>query len=311
GRENLEAISFLQQLNHEMYSIFPDVTMIAEESTAWPGVTKPTYDGGLGFLYKWNMGWMHDTLEFFREDPVHRGHHYREFTFPLMYAYSEHYVLSFSHDEAVHGKGSMFGKMPGGPTNSDWQKASNLRLMYGHMFGHPGKKLLFMGSEFGQGREWSHDRGIDWWLLDKAGHRGLKEWVRELNALYARHACLHCEADGGFEWIDFSDTIATTASYQRIIPEYAADRLPEGVDPSDRLMFVFNFTPVGRISYPVGAPAAGCWEIVLNSDETRFGGSGTGSSDTLETRPEPLHGREQRLELDLPPLGLLILREAG
>lgn len=310
GRENLEAVSLVKRINEEAYASCPDVMMIAEESTSWPGVTKPTYDGGLGFLYKWNMGWMHDTLEFFKQDPVHRGHHYREFTFPLMYAYSENFVLSLSHDETVHGKGSMFGKMPGGPTNSDWQKAANLRLMFGHMFGHPGKKLIFMGSEFGQGREWSHDRGVDWWLVDKPEHGGLQTWIRELNALYARHVCLHCEADGGFEWIDFSDTTASTASYQRIIPGHAVDRLPNGADPSDRLLFVFNFTPIPRSGYPVGAPAAGRWNVVMSSDEERFGGSGSGSSGALETEPSPHHGRADRLVLDLPPLGVLILEEA-
>ncbi len=293
GRENLDAMEMLKTINETVFSRFPSAMVIAEESTAWPGVSHPTYRGGLGFLYKWNMGWMHDTMQFFHEDPVHRKHHYHDFTFPLVYAWAENYMLSLSHDEVVHGKGSMFGKMPG----DDWQKASNLRMMFGHMFGHPGKKLLFMGSEFGQGREWSHDRGLDWWLLDKDIHRGTQAWVKALNQVYRNSAALRNDTAGCFEWVDMSDLENAVASYIRL-----------GQD--ENLLFVFNFTPVPRSGYLQGAPTIGKWRVLLSSDEVRFGGSGAGSSGDVLAKKGRLHNREAILSLDLPPLGVLILRKA-
>lgn len=291
GRENLEAVAFLKLINETVFSSFPTAMMIAEESTAWPGVSHPTYSGGLGFLYKWNMGWMHDTFQFFKEDPVNRKYHYHGFTFPLVYAWSENYLLSLSHDEVVHGKGSLFGKMPG----DDWQKAANIRLLFAHLMGHPGKKLLFMGMEFGQGREWSHDRGLDWWLLDKDIHRGIREWMKSLNHLYRSSMALQNDVPAGFEWVDYGDTANTTASYMRkAIGEI--------------LVLVFNFTPVPRTSYKIGLPSAGQWEIILNSDELRFGGSGVGSTGRVTEQKAPIHGQPSSADLDLPPLGVLVLR---
>ncbi|MFT5143426.1 MAG: 1,4-alpha-glucan branching enzyme, partial [Thalassolituus oleivorans] len=263
GRENLEAIDLLKTTNEEAFSRFPSVMMIAEESTAWPGVSAPTYDGGLGFLYKWNMGWMHDTLEFMRQDPINRKYHFNSLTFPLVYAYSEHYALTLSHDEVVHGKGSLWNKMPG----DAWQKAANLRLLYGHMWGHPGKKVLFMGGEFGQEREWSHDRELDWYLGDDPLHRGVSDWVRALNKLYAEEPALWNEEAGGFEWIDLSDWENCVISYRR---------KASGAGAAPELAFVLNFTPVPRTEYGVHLPA-GEWEMVLNSDDQAFGGSGVSS----------------------------------
>ncbi len=294
GRENLEAVEFLKLINETVFSSFPNAMMIAEESTAWPGVSHPTYSGGLGFLYKWNLGWMHDTFQFFKEDPVHRKFHYHDFTFPLVYAWAENYLLSLSHDEVVHGKGSLLGKMPG----DDWQKAANIRLLFAHLFGHPGKKLIFMGMEFGQGREWSHDRGLDWWLLEKDIHKGTQEWMKALNMLYRISDALQNETHNGFEWIDYKDTANTTASYIR----KASDEV---------LMFVFNFTPVPRPMYEVGAPQEGNWSVILNSDEARFGGSGTGSTGSCEARKKAFHGQPASFQLDLPPLGVLVLRSTS
>ena len=297
GRENLEAVDFLKRVNETVFSAHPTANMIAEESTAWPGVSHPTYSGGLGFLYKWNMGWMHDTFQFFKEDPVNRKYHYHGFTFPLVYAWSENYILSLSHDEVVHGKGSLFGKMPG----DDWQKAANLRLLFAHMFGHPGKKLLFMGMEFGQGREWSHERGLDWWLLDKPEHQGIQAWVRTLNALYASSDALTNEHPDGFEWIDYQDTQSTTASYVR-------------KSESELLVFVFNFTPIPRDRYPVNLPSEGKWEVALNSDDFAYGGSGVGGLQDSDEKgsTEALKRTQERKStqrfLNLPPLGVLVLR---
>ena len=296
GKENLEAIELLKTINETVFNRFPSAMVIAEESTAWPGVSHPTYKGGLGFLYKWNMGWMHDTLHFFQEDPIHRKYHTHGFTFPLVYAWAENYMLSLSHDEVVHGKGSLFGKMPG----DDWQKAANLKLLFGHLFGHPGKKLLFMGGEFGQGREWDHDRGLDWWLLDKEHHLGIQKWVQALNTLYTSHPVLRDDQEGCFEWVDMSDLQNSVASYVR-----------KSGDGS--LMFVFNFTPVPRPGYLQGAPKSGRWNVVFSSDDTRFGGSGSGTgvnagkNETLFAHNEPYHGQPASFLLDLPPLGLLIL----
>jgi 1,4-alpha-glucan branching enzyme len=291
GRENLEAVAFLKLINETVFSSFPNAMMIAEESTAWPGVSHPTYSGGLGFLYKWNLGWMHDTFQFFQEDPVNRKFHYHGFTFPLVYAWAENYLLSLSHDEVVHGKGSLFGKMPG----DDWQKAANIRLLFAHLFGHPGKKLIFMGMEFGQGREWSHDRGLDWWLLDKDIHKGTQLWMKALNMLYRESSALQNETQNGFEWIDYKDTANTTASYLR-------------KSEDEILLFVFNFTPVPRPAYQVGAPQNGTWTVILNSDEPRFGGSGTGAMGAITSSKKPFHGQPASCLVDLPPLGVLVLR---
>jgi len=293
GRENLEAMSLLKEINETVFTRFPNAIMVAEESTAWPGVSHPTYTGGLGFLYKWNMGWMHDSLEFFKEDPINRRYHFHNFTFPLVYAWAENYMLSLSHDEVVHGKGSMFGKMPG----DDWQKAANLRLLYGHMFGHPGKKLLFMGCEFGQRGEWNHDAGLEWGLLDEPLHQGIAEWVRTLNNLYKEFDVLQYDEGGGFYWIDFSDLDNTVASYVRH-------------RDGKELIFIFNFTPVPRLNYRQGVPHKGTWTVRLSSDDLRFGGSGAGSMGPLEARQDMTHGQPASLQLDLPPLGLLILEKA-
>jgi len=293
GRENLEAMELLKSINETVYSRHPSALMIAEESTAWPGVSAPTYKGGLGFLYKWNMGWMHDTLKFFGEDPLHRRHHFHDFTFPLVYAWTENYVLALSHDEVVHGKGSLFGKMPG----DDWQKAANVRLLLGHMFGHPGKKLLFMGAEIGQGREWNHDEELDWWLLDNPVHEGLRCFVSEMNRFYRSSGALKNDSGDSFLWIDMSDLENSVASYVRQVY-------------GEQLLFVFNFTPVPRDGYRQGVPQDVEWNILYSSDEIRFGGSGAGSSGEIEARKGSVHGQAAFLELDLPPLGLLIL-EAG
>ena len=295
GRENLEAIDLLKLVNEEVYTHHPSALMIAEESTAWPGVSRPTYSGGLGFLYKWNMGWMHDTLTFMEKDPVHRKYHHHELTFPLHYAFSEHYVLPLSHDEVVHGKGSLWGKMPG----DDWQKAANLRLLYGHMVGHPGKKLLFMGQEWGQRAEWSHDHALDWGLLDEPLHAGLLRWVEDAFRLYRAHPALHDDSHEGFQWVDLGDRENSVVSYLRRGSGRA-------------LLFVLNATPVPRENYRVGVPEEGTWREVLNSDAADYGGGGVGNHGGVETTPVRYHGRPSSVVLTLPPLGLLVLeREAA
>ena len=290
GRENLEAIDLLKKVNEVVYSEVPDALMIAEESTAWPGVSQPTYNGGLGFLYKWNMGWMHDTLEYIQKDPVHRTYHHDNLTFPLVYAYSEHYALPLSHDEVVHGKGSLWGKMPG----DSWQKAANLRLLYGHQVGHPGKKLLFMGCEFGQEAEWTHDHSIDWHLLDEPLHAGIMEWVKDIYHLYREHPALWNDDPGGFEWVDFGDRANSTISYIR----RSGDRA---------LIFVLNFTPVPRTNYRIGVPEEGLWKERLNSDAKEYGGSGMGNYGGVESNPVPFHGRNHSVVLTLPPLSVVVL----
>lgn len=297
GRENIEAIDLLKTTNEEAFSRFGDVMMIAEESTAWPGVSAPTYNNGLGFLYKWNMGWMHDTLEFMRQDPINRKFHFNSLTFPLVYAYSENYALTLSHDEVVHGKGSLWNKMPG----DAWQKAANLRLMYGHMWGHPGKKVLFMGGEIGQEREWAHDRELDWNLLDDPLHAGVRDWVKALNKLYAAEPVLANEKEGGFEWIDLSDWQNCVVSYRR-----------KGGEGNAELAFVLNFTPMPRDAYGVHLPA-GEWELLLSSDDAAFGGSGYGLAAGAKVKSE-LHDSAgvdtaPFALLDLPPLGVQIFRQ--
>lgn len=291
GRENLEAIDLLKRVNEEAYTRFPEVMMVAEESTAWPGVSAPTFNQGLGFLYKWNMGWMHDTLEYFSKDTIYRKFHHNDLTFPLVYAYSEHYTLPLSHDEVVHGKGSLWGKMPG----DAWQKAANLRLLYGHMFGHPGKKLLFMGSEFGQDTEWNHDGEIDWHLLTQPLHRGIMQWLRDLNHLYRSSPALSNEHPSGFRWIDHHDYEQSVVSYLRM-------------KDNETFLFVMNATPVPRYDYRIGVPQSGVWREVLNSDATVYGGSGVGNSGFVASEPIEKHGELESVALTLPPLGILVLK---
>jgi 1,4-alpha-glucan branching enzyme len=299
GRENLDAVDFLRELNGSVHARFPDALTIAEESTAWPRVTGPIEEGGLGFDLKWNMGWMHDTLSYISRDPVHRRFHEGELTFSIIYAFTERFLLPLSHDEVVHGKRSLLDKMPG----DGWQKFANLRLMLGYMYGHPGKKLLFMGGEIGQGVEWSHERSIDWHLLDEPGeggawHRGLQTLVRELNALYRRSGALHkIDFDPvGFEWIDFFDAESSVISLRR---------RAHANDPG--LIFVCNFTPVARRGYRIGLPAPGKYREVLNTDSGRYGGSGVGNAALLEASAIPWHGQPLSTEATLPPLGLFVL----
>jgi 1,4-alpha-glucan branching enzyme len=290
GRENLEAIDFLKQVNESVYREVPDAIMAAEESTAWPGVSQPTYNGGLGFLYKWNMGWMHDTLQYMGKDPVHRRFHHDDLTFPLVYAFSEHFVLPLSHDEVVHGKGSLWQRMPG----DDWQKAANMRLLYAHMVGHPGKKLIFMGSEFGQRGEWDHDGQLDWQDMENPVQAGIMRWVEDIFKLYRERPCLWNDAPKGFEWIDFGDQQNSVVSYLR-------------KSDDDELIFVANFTPVPRENYRVGVTAEGVWRERLNSDSDTYGGSGVGNLGGVESSPVPYQGRPASVVLTVPPLSMLIL----
>ncbi len=295
GKENIDAIHFLRSLNERVYAEFPDVVMIAEESTAWPQVSRPTYVGGLGFGLKWNMGWMHDVLDYMSQDPVFRCYHHNQITFSLIYAFSENFVLPFSHDEVVYGKGSMLRKMPG----DEWRKFANLRLLYGFMFGHPGKKLLFMGDEFGQWSEWNHDASLEWHLLQNPFHAGLQRWVRDLNTLYRGTAALY-ELDfdpAGFEWVDCKDFHRSVISFLR-----------RGRNPDDHLLFVCNFTPVVRQNYRVGVPREGSWKEALNSDAPLYGGSGQGNFGGLSAVPLPIHGRPFSLNMTLPPLGIVVFR---
>jgi 1,4-alpha-glucan branching enzyme len=297
GRENLEAIAFLRLLNESAYRDHPDVQVIAEESTAWPMVSRPTYLGGLGFGMKWNMGWMHDTLQYMRADPIHRRHHHGELTFSLVYAFNENFMLPLSHDEVVSGKGSLLDKMPG----DDWQRCANLRLLLGHMWTHPGKKLLFMGGEFGQRAEWSHEAALQWALLEQPAHSGLQRWVADLNALYRSRPALHqldFSADG-FEWVDTHNAELSVIAFLR----KARNGSP--------LLVVANFTPVPRDNFLVGVPRPGRWFECLNSDAAAYGGSGVGNLGGASSVPVAAHGRFQALNLRLPPLGLLVLEPAG
>jgi 1,4-alpha-glucan branching enzyme len=297
GRENIPAISFLKRLNEVVHGAYPGVLTIAEESTAWPMVTRPVYVGGLGFSLKWNMGWMHDVLEYMSKDPVHRKYHHNQLTFGIWYAFFENFVLPLSHDEVVHGKGSLLSKMPG----DDWQKFANLRLLLAFMHAHPGKKNLFMGGEFGQWREWTHEESLDWHLLQFSPHQGVQRLVRDLNRLHREEPALH-ELDfepAGFEWIDIGDWENSVVSFVR-----------HGRSEGEQLLVVANFTPVLRQDYRVGAPAPGFWKEVLNSDAREYGGSGQGNLGGVETAPISAHGRNDSLSLTLPPLGLLILKKA-
>lgn len=295
GRENIEAISFLKRLNEAVYEFFPDVQTIAEESTAWPMVTRPVYVGGLGFGMKWNMGWMYDTLEYFKKDPIYRKHHHNQLTFSIWYAFLENFILPLSHDEVVYGKGSLLGKMPG----DEWQKFANLRLLLGFMFTHPGKKLLFMGCEFGQVREWTHEESLDWHLLDDPLHKGIKKWVKDLNVLYRRVRALY-ELDferSGFEWIDFSDWEKSIICFER-----------KGKKSDDSIFVVCNFTPELREAYRMGVPVDGFWSEVLNSDAKEYGGSGQGNLGGVEAERVPAHGRKCSVSLTLPPLSILVFK---
>jgi 1,4-alpha-glucan branching enzyme len=295
GKENLDAIAFLRRLNERIDAEFPDVLTVAEESTSWPMVSRPTCVGGLGFGFKWDMGWMHDTLDYFSLDPVYRKYHHGRLTFRMLYAYSETFVLPLSHDEMVYGKRSLLEKMPG----DDWQKFANLRLLLGCMFAQPGKKLLFMGSEFGQWREWNHEASLDWNLLEQPQHLGLQHWVRDLNQLYRAEAALHrldCEP-AGFEWVDCDNAEESVIGFLR-----------KGKTANDLLLVACNFTPVPRHNYRIGVPRGGRWAEILNSDASHYGGSGQGNLGGVVAEPDPWHGRPHLLNVTLPPLGMVIFK---
>jgi 1,4-alpha-glucan branching enzyme len=298
GKENIEAIDFIKKLNEAVYLSHPDVQTIAEESTAWPMVSRPSYVGGLGFGMKWNMGWMHDTLAYFSTDPVYRKYHQNQLTFSIWYAFAENFFLSLSHDEVVYGKRSLLGKMPG----DDWQKFANLRALFGYMFGHPGKKLIFMGGEFGQWNEWYHEASLDWHLLEHPPHQGVKNWVRDLNHLYRNEPAIH-ELDfslEGFEWIEFRDSEGSIISFIR-----------KAKNNNDIVLAVCNLTPIPRYNYRVGVPRGGFWRELLNSDATIYGGSGHGNAGGVEATPVPIHGRYNSISLTLPPLGVLFFKSEG
>jgi len=295
GRENLEAVTFLRRLNEVVYKNYPDVLMIAEESTSWPMVSRPTYLGGLGFEFKWDMGWMHDTLAYLARDPVHRRHHHNELTFRGLYTFTENFLLPLSHDEVVYGKGSLLNKMAG----DWWQKFANLRLLFGYQYTQPGKKLLFMGGEFAQWSEWNHETSLDWSLLEFPTHQGLQRWVKDLNALYSTEPSLY-ETDSeprGFEWVDCSDSDQSILTYLRF--------------PKDReaaLLVACNFTPVPRPNYRIGVPWPGRWKEVLNSDAAAYAGSGYGNWGGLSAFEIPWHGRPYSLNVTLPPLSIAVFK---
>ncbi len=296
GRENLEAISLLKRVNEIIYSTFPDVQTIAEESTAWPMVSRPTYLGGLGFGMKWNMGWMHDTLSYIRKDPVYRKFHQNQLTFSIDYAFTENFILPLSHDEVVHGKGTLFEKMNG----NEWERFAQIRLLFGYMYGHPGKKLLFMGNEFAQKKEWHHDRSLDWHLLQHPFHQGIQRWVKDLNQLYRSEKILY-QADfdsSGFEWIDCSD------QNQSVIVFLRRSENRDGF-----LIFICHFTPEPRYHYRIGAPLGGTWEEALNSNATAYGGSGTGNLGHVDAVQTPFHGRPFSISVTLPPFSVIILKK--
>ncbi len=294
GRENIEAIDLLRRFNAEVYAAHPDVQTMAEESTAWPMVSRPNYVGGLGFGMKWDMGWMHDTLDYMQREPVHRKYHHNRLTFRTIYAFSENFVLPLSHDEVVHGKGSLLNKMPG----DVWQKFANLRLLYGYMWATPGKKLLFMGCEFGQWKEWNHDGSLDWHLSGEPMHSGLMRWLTDLNAVYRADEALHqLDFDpAGFSWVDANDSQQSILSFSRHV----------GLS---EVLAVFNFTPVPRADYRVGVPRAGFWREVLNSDAETYGGSGWGNMGGVEAEPASWHGRPNSISIALPPLGAVFFTD--
>jgi len=296
GRENIAAIELLRRLNAEIYKNYPDVQTIAEESTDWPMVSRPNYVGGLGFGLKWDMGWMHDTLEYMKKESVHRRYHQDQLTFRMLYAFHENFLLPLSHDEVVYGKGSLLEKMAG----DDWQKFANLRALFGYMYAQPGKKLLFMGGEFGQRREWNHDTSLDWDLLDYPPHGGVQRWVADLNRFYQSEPALYeldCEP-AGFEWIDCGDAESSVVSLMR-----------RGKSAATEVLAVCNFTPVPRENYRIGVPHGGFWREALNSDATEYGGSGMGNRGGVDADPWPQHGRPFSLALTLPPLSVLFLTD--
>jgi len=295
GNENLEAISFLKELNEVVYGAHPDVITIAEESTSWPGVSRPTYLGGLGFGQKWMMGWMHDTLQYFQKDPVHRKHHQNEITFSLMYAFTENFMLPLSHDEVVHGKGPLIARMPG----DEWRRFANLRLMYAMMFAHPGTKLLFMGAEFGQTSEWNHDSSLSWHLLDYNFHKGVLNLIKDLNALYRSEAALYQYQfnNKGFEWIDYSDRENSVIVFMRKCD-----------DPEQALTVIANFTPEIRTQYRIGVPYRGIWQEIFNSDDVKYAGSGQLNNSQQFTSPVKYHGKDYSLSLTLAPLSMSVLK---
>ncbi len=298
GNENLEAIAFLKQFNHVVYENFPDAQTYAEESTAWPMVSRPTYLGGLGFGLKWDMGWMHDTLRYFSKDPVFRRYHHNDLTFRMLYAWGENFTLPLSHDEVVHGKGSLMQKMAG----DDWQKFANLRLLFGNMYAQPGQKLLFMGGEFGQWAEWDHDKSLDWHQAVYPQHAGVQAWVRDLNALYAAEPALHdknCSPDG-FEWVDANDAEQSVSAFLR-----------RNGDPAEAVLVVCNYTPVPRYGYRVGVPRGGFWKEMLNSDATAYWGSGLGNMGGMDAESAPAHGKPYSLNLTLPPLSVCFFKSCG
>ncbi|MBU0513960.1 MAG: 1,4-alpha-glucan branching protein GlgB, partial [Proteobacteria bacterium] len=295
GRENIEAIEFIKTLNAKVYGRFGDAMMIAEESTAWPGVTLPTYLGGLGFGFKWNMGWMHDLLDYFSKEPIHRKYHADLLTFALLYAFNENFLLPLSHDEVVHGKGALLSKMPGDP----WQQRANLRLLMAYMFGQPGKKLLFMGAELGQGEEWNFAGSLAWHLLEYEEHRGIQRFVRDLNHLYRDQPALH-QVDysyAGFEWIDFRDTEASVVSFIR-----------RAKDPDDFIVCVYNLTPVPRHGYRIGLPRQGVFREILNSDADVYGGSNVGNLGGIQAEDRAWHNQPASAQLTVPPLGAIFLK---
>jgi 1,4-alpha-glucan branching enzyme len=297
GRENLEAVAFLRRLNETVYAQHPDAFTVAEESTAWPGVSRPTDVGGLGFGFKWDMGWMHDTLRYLGQGMMARPHHHDAITFSMLYHDSENYVLPLSHDEVVHGKRSLIGRMPG----EAWERMANLRLLYAWLYAHGGKKLLFMGGEFAQGREWNHDTALDWGLLEQPAHKGIHDLVRDLNGLYITHPALHegdCQA-GGFAWIDCGDRFNSVLTLLR-----------RASDPSDFVAIAFNFTALPLGGYRIGVPAPGTYAELLNTDSAYYGGRNLGNTGRVSTESLPAHGFPQSLNLTLPPLAALFLKPA-
>ncbi len=298
GNENLDAIAFLRRLNEAVYGHHPGAVTIAEESTAWPAVSRPTHDGGLGFGFKWNMGWMHDTLAYVRQEPVHRRWHHDRMTFGLMYAFTENFVLPLSHDEVVHGKGSLLARMPG----DEWQRFASLRAYYAFMWAYPGKKLLFMGQEFAQGVEWNVEAGLEWPLLDVGPHRGIRALVRDCNRLYREQRALHerdCEPDG-FRWVEVDDRERSVFAWLRF-----------GGDGAPPVVAIANFTPVPREGYRIGLPLPGRWREILNSDAAAYGGSDRGNAGGVDSHPGESHGQPCFANVSLPPLGTLWLVHDG
>lgn len=294
GNENIEAIDFLKEMNINVYDQFPDAITIAEESTSWPMVSKPTYIGGLGFGQKWMMGWMHDTLEYFKKDPIYRQYHQNEITFAIMYAFTENFMLPLSHDEVVHGKGSLLGRMPG----DEWQRFANLRLLYGYMYAHPGTKLLFMGGEFAQSAEWNHNNSLDWHLLQYDFHRGIQSFIKDLNSFYRDTTALYEYAfeHKGFQWIDYSDAGNSVILFMR-----------KGKKENDILVAACNFTPQVRGNYRIGVPLKGYWQEVINSDDTKYHGSGVTNGGRIRSTPVAFHGHDYSVNLTLPPLGISVI----